>query len=107
MYELQGRDVGELLLLHSPEQHCKNQEQFYDEVDHIVQIARSKNSLSRLNISEMLYELFSIVSRHDVALDPLFTTVVLAVIVLEGLGRSLDPDLDLFHCARPFLFSMI
>lgn len=60
-----------------------------------------------LNISEMLNELFSIVSRHEVALDPTFTTVILAVIVLEGLGRSLDPDLDLFHCARPFLFSMI
>ncbi|KAM3722640.1 putative aarF domain-containing protein kinase [Dirofilaria immitis] len=102
-----GRNVGELLLLHSPEQHCKNPEQFYDEVDRVVQIARSKNSLRKLNISELLNELFSIVSRHQVALDPLFATVVLAVIVLEGLGRSLDPDLDLFHCARPFLFSMI
>uniref|UniRef100_A0AAF5PN57 ABC1 domain-containing protein n=1 Tax=Wuchereria bancrofti TaxID=6293 RepID=A0AAF5PN57_WUCBA len=102
-----GRDVGELLLLHSPKQHCKNPEQFYTEVDQIVQIARSKNNLRRLNISEMLNELFSIVSRHEVALDPTFTTVILAVIVLEGLGRSLDPDLDLFHCARPFLFSMI
>ncbi|CAG9539561.1 unnamed protein product [Cercopithifilaria johnstoni] len=102
-----GRDVGALLLLHSPKQHCKNPEQFYDEVDQIVQIARTKSDLRRLNISEMLNELFSIVSRHEVALDPSFTTVVLAVIVLEGLGRSLDPDLDLFHCARPFLFSML
>uniref|UniRef100_A0A1I7VUF9 Atypical/ABC1/ABC1-C protein kinase n=1 Tax=Loa loa TaxID=7209 RepID=A0A1I7VUF9_LOALO len=102
-----GRDVGELLLLHSPKQRCKDPEAFYDEVDQIVQIARSKSNLRRLNISEMLNELFSIVSRHEVALDPSFTTVVLAVIVLEGLGRSLDPDLDLFHCARPFLFSMI
>ncbi|VDK77108.1 unnamed protein product [Litomosoides sigmodontis] len=101
-----GRDVGALLLLHSPKQHCKDPEQFYDEVNEIVQTARSKSSLRRLNISEMLNELFSIVSRHHVALDPSFTTVVLAVIVLEGLGRSLDPDLDLFHCARPFLFSL-
>ncbi|VBB26891.1 unnamed protein product [Acanthocheilonema viteae] len=106
-YELQGRDVGALLLLHSPKQHCKDPERFCDEVDQIVQTARSKSNLRRLNISEMLNELFSIVSRHEVALDPSFTTVVLAVIVLEGLGRSLDPDLDLFHCARPFLFSML
>lgn len=55
----------------------------------------------------MLNALFTIVSRHEVALDPSFTTVVVAVIVLEGLGRSLDPDLDLFNCARPYLFSMI
>ncbi|KAL4003673.1 ABC1 family protein [Acanthocheilonema viteae] len=102
-----GRDVGALLLLHSPKQHCKDPERFCDEVDQIVQTARSKSNLRRLNISEMLNELFSIVSRHEVALDPSFTTVVLAVIVLEGLGRSLDPDLDLFHCARPFLFSML
>uniref|UniRef100_A0A0R3RZ77 Flavodoxin-like domain-containing protein n=1 Tax=Elaeophora elaphi TaxID=1147741 RepID=A0A0R3RZ77_9BILA len=100
-----GRDVGALLLLHSPNQHCKNPDQFCDEVDQVVQIARSKNNLRKLNISEMLNELFLIVSRHQVALDPSFTTVVLAVIVLEGLGRSLDPDLDLFHCARPKVMS--
>ncbi|EJW74581.1 hypothetical protein WUBG_14511 [Wuchereria bancrofti] len=44
-----GRDVGELLLLHSPKQHCKNPEQFYTEVDQIVQIARSKNNLRRVS----------------------------------------------------------
>ncbi|VDN03973.1 unnamed protein product [Thelazia callipaeda] len=82
-----GREVGKLLLIHSPKQNCKDPEQFFDDVDRIVQIARSKNDLRRLNISQILNELFSIVRHHKVSLDPSFTTVVLAVIVLEGLGR--------------------
>ena len=28
---------------------------------------------------------------------------MLAIMVLEGLGRSLDPELDILESARPFL----
>jgi predicted unusual protein kinase regulating ubiquinone biosynthesis (AarF/ABC1/UbiB family) len=32
-----------------------------------------------------------------------FTAVVVSMLVLEGLGRSLDPDLNLMKAAMPFL----
>jgi hypothetical protein len=32
---------------------------------------------------------------------------MLALMVLEGLGRSLYPDLDLLSAARPFLFNIV
>jgi aarF domain-containing kinase len=34
-----------------------------------------------------------------------FSTVMLAVMILEGLGRSLDPNLDLLQEATPFLWA--
>lgn len=102
-----GYDVGKLLLIHSPEHQCSDPEKFCREVEEIVRIARSSGSLRKLNISQLLNELFSVVSRHRVSLETSFTTVVLAVMVLEGFGRSLDPDLDLFQCARPYLLSVI
>uniref|UniRef100_F1L0G0 AarF domain-containing protein kinase 2 n=1 Tax=Ascaris suum TaxID=6253 RepID=F1L0G0_ASCSU len=105
--EKRGYDVGQLLLDHAPQHRCKDPEQFCSEIENVVRIARSKGSLRTLNISEMLNELFSIVSRHQVSLETSFTTVVIAVMVLEGFGRSLDPDLDLFQCARPYLLSVI
>ncbi|VDM46883.1 unnamed protein product [Toxocara canis] len=103
--EKRGYDVGQLLLDHAPQHHCRDPEQFCREIDNIVKIARSKGSLRTMNISELLSELFSIVRRHQVSLETSFATVVLAVMVLEGFGRSLDPDLDLFQCARPYLLS--
>ncbi|VDL68454.1 unnamed protein product [Nippostrongylus brasiliensis] len=51
--------------------------------------------------------MFSLVAAHRVYLDSSFTSVVLSVMVLEGFGRSLDPDLDLFQCARPYLLNMV
>ncbi|VDK49475.1 unnamed protein product [Anisakis simplex] len=105
--EKRGHDVGQLLLDHAPQHHCKEPEQFCREIDAVVQIARSKGSLRTLNISELLSQLFSIVSRYHVGLETSFTTVVGAVMVLEGFGRSLDPDLDLFQCARPYLLSVV
>lgn len=60
-----------------------------------------------MNISALLSEMFSLVAAHRVYLDSSFTSVVLSVMVLEGFGRSLDPDLDLFQCARPYLLNMV
>ena len=41
--------------------------------------------------------------RHRVRMDASFSSVVLAVMVLEGLGRTLDPTLDLITKAAPYL----
>ena len=60
--------------------------------------------LLQFNVSKILSDLLSIVSTHKVSLEPNFTCVVLALMVLEGLGRSLDPNLDLLDGAKMFLF---
>ena len=39
----------------------------------------------------------------QVKLESNFASVVFAIMVLEGLGRSLDPKLDILEAARPFL----
>lgn len=108
--ETRGYDVGKLLLKHSPdpetEAKCSDPDKFCHEIEEVVRVARSSSSLRKLNISQLLSQLFSIVSRYQVPLETSFTTVVLAVMVLEGLGRSLDPDLDLFQCARPYLINI-
>ncbi len=36
-------------------------------------------------------------------LESNFASVVLAIMVLEGLGRALDPDLDVITKAAPYL----
>lgn len=36
----------------------------------------------------------------QVRVDPNFTAVMMAVMIIEGLGRSLDPELDILAHAR-------
>ncbi|UMM22459.1 hypothetical protein L5515_003662 [Caenorhabditis briggsae] len=104
--EKRGYEVGKLLLTQSPFQQCKDPERFCRQVEKLVLKARSEKSLRTLNISALLSEMFTIVAEHKVELDSAFTTVILSVMVLEGFGRSLDPDLDLFQCARPYLLNV-
>uniref|UniRef100_A0A1I7TMQ6 ABC1 domain-containing protein n=3 Tax=Caenorhabditis tropicalis TaxID=1561998 RepID=A0A1I7TMQ6_9PELO len=104
--EKRGYEVGRLLLTQSPFQQCKDPERFCRQVEKLVLKARSEKSLRTLNISALLSEMFTIVADHKVELDSAFTTVILSVMVLEGFGRSLDPDLDLFQCARPYLLNV-
>jgi ubiquinone biosynthesis protein len=42
-----------------------------------------------------------------VQVDPVFTVVNLAMLVAEGLGKQLDPKLDLIAHAAPFLMNAI
>ncbi len=37
----------------------------------------------------------------QVRIDPNFASIMMAIMVIEGLGRSLDPSLDILAHARP------
>lgn len=39
----------------------------------------------------------------QVRIDPNFTSIMMAIMVIEGLGRSLDPNLDILAHAEPCL----
>jgi len=98
-----GKRVGELFLDRSSHE-CHDRSGFLDEMEKLVLKARGKQlTLDRIDVSELLKNTFSILLRYKVRLDSSFSSLVLAVIVLEGLGRSLDPSLDLLTRAIPYL----
>jgi len=43
------------------------------------------------------------VRTHHVRLEGDFVNVVISILLLEGIGRQLDPDMDLFKSAIPIL----
>ncbi len=47
--------------------------------------------------------MFSLLARYKVKMETRFASVILAIFVLEGLGRSLDPEIDILEKARPVL----
>jgi len=63
--------------------------------------------LHELEASQVLAGMMNILRKHQVQVDPVFTVVNLAMLVAEGLGKQLDPKLDLIAHAAPFLMNAI
>lgn len=59
--------------------------------------------LSDVEVSAVVSGMMNVLRRHRVQIDPVFTVVNVALLVAEGLGKQLDPEVDLVLLAVPFL----
>ena len=59
--------------------------------------------LSQISLGKLLVQLFSASRRFNVEIQPQLTLLQKTLLNVEGLGRQLDPDLDLWTTAMPFL----
>lgn len=59
--------------------------------------------LGEVEVSEVVGGMMNILRRHRVQVEPVFTVVNLGVLVAEGLGKQLDPDIDIVQMALPYL----
>ena len=94
--------IGKEILEQSPN-YCENPQQFIAEIEEVVQQFRSKLNLAQVDVSELLKSVFDLYRKHRVKVEPNFTSVLLGIMVLEGLGRTLDPELDLLWVAGPYV----
>ncbi|KAM8815564.1 putative aarF domain-containing protein kinase 2 [Rhynchonycteris naso] len=100
----QGQRVAELILHHARANECRDVEQFKAEMATLVTQARKNTvTLEKLQVSSLLSNVFKLLMTHKVKLESNFASIVFAIMVLEGLGRSLDPKLDILEAAKPFL----
>jgi len=59
--------------------------------------------LGEIEVSEVIGGAMNILRRHRIQIEPVFTVVNLGILVAEGVGKQLDPDLDLVAMAMPYL----
>ncbi|EJD03596.1 ABC1-domain-containing protein [Fomitiporia mediterranea MF3/22] len=103
--EFDGYRAGELMVerCRSP-QLARDPETFALRMQHIVlQVKRKTFSLGQIKISDILIEVFRALREHHVKLREDFVNTVVSVLILEGIGRQLNPELDLFKSALPIL----
>lgn len=62
-------------------------------------------SLGEVEVGEAVSGMMNVLRRHHVQVDPTFTVVHIALLVAEGLGKQLDPDIDMVALAVPYLMS--
>jgi len=61
--------------------------------------------LGQVQVGKVLLDLLAILRRHRVRVNPSFTIVNIAIAVTEGIGKQLDPELDLMSEALPFFMA--
>jgi aarF domain-containing kinase len=103
--EFDGYRTGQLMVerSRSPEL-AIDTETFALKMQHLVlSIKRKTFSLGQIKISDLLTEVLKNVRMHHVKMEGDFINTVISILLLEGIGRQLDPDLDLFATSLPLL----
>ena len=62
--------------------------------------------LGDVQVGRVLLDLLAIMRRHRVRVNASFTIVNIAIAVTEGIGKQLDPSLDLMRLALPFFATL-
>lgn len=64
-------------------------------------------SLGEVEVGKAVSGMMNVLRRHRVQVDPSFTVVHIALLVAEGLGKQLDPDIDMVPLAIPYLMQAL
>jgi len=63
-----------------------------------------RSNMNDIDVGKILNDILSINRRYQVQIAGNFSTLCLGCVVLEGIGKQLDPDVNLLQEAKPFLF---
>ena len=103
--EFDGYRAGHLMV-----DRCRQPEAVIDpevfalKMQHLVLGVKSRTfALGNIKIGDILHEVLGMVRAHHVRMEGDFVNVVISILLLEGIGRTLDPQLDLFKSALPIL----
>lgn len=84
-----------------------DEETFSMKIQHLALKVKSQTfSLANIKVSDVLIKVLTAVREHHVKMEADFINTVLSILILEGIGRQLNPSLDLFQSALPILRSL-
>ena len=79
-------------------------EVFALKMQHLVLGVKSRTlALGNMKIGDILNEVLSMVRSHHVRMEGDFINVVISILLLEGIGRQLNPNIDLLSSSLPIL----
>jgi aarF domain-containing kinase len=103
--EFDGYKAGQLMC-----ERCRQPEDVVDQdifalkMQHLILNVKSTTlQLSNMDIGDVLHRVLDMVRVHHVRLEGDFVNVVISILLLEGIGRALDPDVDILSSSLPIL----
>ena len=95
-----GRSAARHMLERSRGSQCTDPGGYAQEIESIVnEVAATSFQLQDVHIGSVLRRVLRASRKYKVKLDANFTSLVLSIIILEGVGRQLDETLDIFKVA--------
>mmetsp|Transcript_28175 Transcript_28175/g.45732 ORF Transcript_28175/g.45732 Transcript_28175/m.45732 type:complete len:562 (+) Transcript_28175:53-1738(+) len=110
-----GYTAGTLMIERARFERCSSipggKEKFASGVQDVISEFHDKRkqglTLGAVSIGALLAKVLDLCRVYHVEIDPAMSSIVISMMVLEGLGRSLDPDLNLIKTAMPFLVGKV
>ncbi|HEX9101165.1 MAG TPA: hypothetical protein VF997_03120, partial [Polyangia bacterium] len=96
-----GKTMAALMAELSPGRTIRDYAGFEAAVVAFVQKYYGKR-LGEVQVSLVFMDMMNILRKYRVRANPTFTLVNIAIAVTEGIGKQLDPDVDLMAAALPF-----
>jgi aarF domain-containing kinase len=79
-------------------------EEYMQEMGKLVSYVHAHGlSLNKISVSELLQNVLRLSYEHNVKLESRFVSVIVAIMLAEGMGRRLDPEVDIIARATPFI----
>lgn len=99
-----GSRVGQLMIERSARHECHDPDGFNATMQEIVNEVHANGlSLKHVSVAQLMQKLLVACYQHQVKLEARFVALILALGILEGLGRRLDPDVDILQRAAPYI----
>lgn len=103
----QGYRVGQFMIERSrcPETiSTENRQAFALAMEKLVNdVHKTGLKSSKIDINELLSNVLRLCFDYQVKLESRYAVIILAMGIVEGLGRKVDPDIDLMASAAPFV----
>jgi len=96
-----GATMARLMTDFSPSARVADYASYQADIERFVARYHGK-ALGEVAVSQVVFDMMGILRRHRVRVNATFTMVNIAIAVTEGIGKQLDPRLDLLNEALPF-----
>src|SRR5258705_6329711 len=100
-----GKTMAKLMSDLSPSSKVADYAAYEREVEQFVARYHGK-PLGEVQVSTVAFDMFNILRHHRVRVNPVYTMCNVAIAVTEGIGKQLDPTLDLLQEALPFFVTL-
>lgn len=100
-----GKVMARLMSELSPSAKVRDYATYEQEVIEFVGRYHGK-PLGEVQVSTVAFDMMNILRRHRVRVNPVYTMANVAIAVTEGIGKQLDPRLDLVQAAMPIFMSL-
>ncbi|HNI59780.1 MAG TPA: AarF/UbiB family protein [Pseudomonadota bacterium] len=100
-----GQTMADIMVSHSPSPYVRDRAGFTLAIQDFVSRLHGKR-LGEVEVAKVVYDMLQILRRYRVRVNATFTMVNIAIAVTEGIGKQLDPTLDLLNEAMPFFMAL-